>query len=79
MPGKGIPHAIFLPRQKRQARTGFFSGVVLHGKELRPMDGDGADFKRNSVGGDVDGQGVAGDVSDGLGFDRLSSGDSRSL
>lgn len=52
MPGKGMPHAIFLPRQKKQARIGFFSNVVseLEGRELRPIEGDGAEFKRNSVG-----------------------------
>lgn len=77
MPGKGAPHAIFLPRQKRQARRGFFTGVLLEGIELRPIDGDGADFERNSVVGVVDGPGV-GDVSDG-GCDRLSCGESRSL
>ena len=78
MPGMGAPHAIFLPRQKRQARVGFFSGGVfeLEGRELRPIDGDGADFKRNSVGRDVDGLSVTGDVADGLGCDRLSSGES---
>jgi hypothetical protein len=42
---------IFLP-QKRKARAGFFSWKV------RSIDGDGTEFKRNSVGGDLDGQGV---------------------
>lgn len=80
MPGKGAPHAIFLPRQKRQARGGFLSGEVLEGKELSPIDGDGAEFKRNSVGGGVDGEGETGVVSDGLGCDRLlSCGESRWL
>ena len=81
MPGNGAPHAIFLPRQKRQARGGFFSGVLLEGgNELRPIEGDGAEFKRNSVGGGVDGEGGAGDVTDGLGCGwLLSCGDSRSL
>ena len=80
LPGKGAPHAIFLPRQKRQARGGFLSGVFLEGKELRPTDGDGAEFNRNSVGGGVDGEGVAGDVSYGLGCDPLPSwGESRWL
>jgi hypothetical protein len=80
MPGKGAPHAIFLPRQKRQARGGFFSGVFFEGNELRPIDGDGADFIRNSVGGGVDGEGVTGDASDRLGCGRLlSCGESRSL
>ena len=77
MPGKGAPHAIFLPRQKRQARGGFFSGVVLESIELRPNDGDAGDFKRYSAGGGDDGQGVTGvtgDVSDGVGCDRMSCG-----
>ena len=74
MPGKGAPHAIFLPRQKRQARDGFFSGVVLESIELRPNDGDDGDFKRNSEGGGDDGQGVTGNVSDGGGCDRMSCG-----
>ena len=79
-PGNGAPHAIFLPRQKRQARGGFVTGVLLEGNELRPVDGDGAEFKRNSVGGGVDGQGVTGDVSDGLRCGWLPScGESRSL
>ena len=69
LPGNGGPHAIFLPRQKRQASGGFFSGVIMKGKELRPIDGDCADFKRNSVGGDIDGQAATGNVSDGLGCD----------
>lgn len=73
MPGRGAPHAIFLPRQKRQARGGFFSGVVFD-SELRPIDGDGADFNRNSVAGDDDEQGVMGDGSDGVGCDRMSWG-----
>jgi len=55
LPGNGGPHAIFLPRQKRQASTGFFSNVFLDGKELRPIDGDCAECKRNSV-VDVDGE-----------------------
>jgi hypothetical protein len=50
LPGNGGPHAIFLPRQKRHARGGFLSGKLLDGKELRPIDGDFAEFKRNSVG-----------------------------
>lgn len=80
LPGKGAPHAIFLPRQKRQASGGFLSGVFLEGKELRPTDGDGAEFNRNSVRGGVDGEGVTGDVSDRLGCDRLvSCGESRCL
>ena len=37
LPGNGEPQAIFLPRQKRQARGGCFTGVFLEGKELRPM------------------------------------------
>ena len=79
LPGCGA-HAIFLPRQKKQEKGGFLSGELLGGKELRPIDGDGADFKRNSVCGGVDGQGVTGDVSDGLGFKWLvGSGESRSL
>ena len=80
-PGNGAPQAIFLPRQKWQARGGFFfSGVFLEGKELRPTDGDGAEFKRNSVAVDVDWEGVAGNVSDGLGSEwLLSCGESRSL
>ena len=53
--GNGGPHVSFLPRQKRQASGGFFSSVFLEGKELRPIDGDWAEFKRNSVGGGVDG------------------------
>ena len=78
--GNGGPHAIFLPRQKRQASGGFFSGVPLEGKELRPIDGDCAEFKRNSVGGGVDGQEASGDGSDGLGSGwPLCSGDSRWL
>jgi hypothetical protein len=56
LPGNGAPHAIFLPRQKRHASGGFLSGVFFEGKELRPIDGDCAEFKRNSVGGGVDGQ-----------------------
>ena len=72
MPGSGSLHAIFLPRQKRQARNSFFSGVsfLLGGKELRPTDGDGAEFSRNSVGGGVDRQGVTGnsDISDASGL-----------
>ena len=79
LPGKGAPHAIFLPRQKRQARGGFFSVVFLVDKELRPIDGDGADFNRNSVGGGVDAQGVTGNVSGGIGCDLMSFGQSRSL
>ena len=80
LPGNGAPQAIFLPRQKRQARGGFFTGVFLEGKELRPTDGDGADFKRNSVGGGGDGEGMAGNVSEGLGSEwSLSCGESRSL
>ena len=78
MPGNGAPHAIFLPRQKRQASDGFFSRV-LEGWELRPIDGDGAEFRRNLVGGGVDGQGVTGDGSDGAGCDWLSCGESKSL
>ena len=49
---KGVPHAIFRPRQKRQARISFFSGVFLEDKELGLIDG--AEFKRDSVGGGVD-------------------------
>lgn len=64
LPGSGAPHAIFLPRQKRQASGGFFSGVIFGGRELRPIDGEGAEFKRNSVGGGVDGEGVTGDAAD---------------
>jgi hypothetical protein len=79
LPGKGAPHAIFLPRQKRQARGGFFSNVFLVGRELRPIEGDGADFKRNSVGGGVDGQGATGAVSYELGCEWLRCGESRSL
>lgn len=80
LPGNGGPHAIFLPLQKRQASTGFL-GMFVVGKELRPIDGDCAEFKRNSVGG-VNGQGVAyrDNVSDGLGSDwPLISGESRWL
>jgi hypothetical protein len=80
MPGSGIPHAIFLPRQKRQASSGFFSGVFLRCRKLRPIDGDGTEFSRNSVVGGVDGQGVMGDATDGLGCDwSVSCGRSRSL
>jgi hypothetical protein len=50
LPGNGGPHAIFLPRQKRHASGGFFSGKFLEGKELRPIDGDFGELKRNSVG-----------------------------
>ena len=79
LPGSGAPHAIFLPRQKRHASGGFFSGVFLDGNELSPIDGDGADFKRNSVGGGVDGRDTC-DVSVGLGCDwPLCSGESRRL
>lgn len=66
LPGIGAPHAIFLPLQKRQASGGFLSNEFVEGKELRPIEGDSAEFKRNSVGGGVSGQGVAGDGSDGL-------------
>jgi hypothetical protein len=79
MPGKGTPHAIFLPRQKRQASGGFFSRVTWEGRELRPIEGDGAEFERNLVVRGDDGRGVTGNVSDGLGCDRLSCEESRSL
>jgi len=48
--GKGGPHAIFLPRQERHASRGFLSGRFSEGRELRPIDGDVGEFKRNSVG-----------------------------
>ena len=73
LPGNGGPHAIFLPRQKRHARGGFFSGKFLDGKELRPIDGDFAEFRRNSVGGGVVWRGVRSDVLDGLIYDWSSS------
>ena len=50
LPGKGAPHPIFLPQQKRHARGGFLSGMFLEGNELRPLDGDFGELKRNSVG-----------------------------
>ena len=67
LPGNGAPHAIFLPRQKRHASGGFFSGMFLDGKELRPIDGDFGDFKRNSVRGGDAWLDESGDGSDGLG------------
>lgn len=76
MPGKGAPHLIFLPRQKWQARHGFITVVVLN-MELRLIDGDGADFKRNSVGEDDDGgQGVTSNGSDGVRCEWMSCGPS---
>ena len=53
--------------------------MFFKGKELRPIDGDGAEFKRNSVGGGVDGQGVTGNGYDGAGCDWLSCKESRLL
>jgi hypothetical protein len=73
--GNGGPHAIFLPRQKRHARGGFFSGMFLEGKELSPTEGDFADLRRNSVTGRVVWRGETCDVSDGIGCDWLSVGE----
>jgi hypothetical protein len=67
LPGNGGPQAIFLPRQKKQARVGFFSGVFLDGKELSPIDGDFGELVRNSVRGGVVFEEVASDGSDGIG------------
>lgn len=77
LPGNGAPHAIFLPRQKRQASSGFFSGAFLEGSELRPVDGDCADCRRNSVVGSVDGGERMWEVSDGLGCDGVGNVGSR--
>jgi hypothetical protein len=67
VPGNGGPHAIFLPRQKRQASAGFFSNVFMPvvSKELRPIDGDCTECKRNSVVGGVNGEEGMCDVSNG--------------
>lgn len=69
LPGNGGPHAIFLPRQKRHASGGFFSGEFLDGRELKPIDGDFGEFRRNSVGGGVVWQDATCDGSDGSGWD----------
>ena len=50
LPGKGVPHTIFLPQQKRHARGGFLSSMFLEGNELRPINSDFRELKRNSVG-----------------------------
>lgn len=50
LPGNGGPHAIFLPRQNKHASGGFLSGVQVGGKELRPIEGDVGELRRNSVG-----------------------------
>lgn len=65
LPGNGAPHAIFLPRQKKQASGGFFKGMSMGGIVLRLIDGDCANCRRNSVGG-VDGGERMWEVSDGL-------------
>ena len=66
LPGNGGLHAIFLPRQKRHARGGLLSGKFLDGKELRPIDGDFSELRRNSVGVGAVWHSVACDALDGL-------------
>lgn len=41
LPGIGGPHAIFRPRQNKQARGGFFSSCRLLGRGLRGIEGPG--------------------------------------
>ena len=72
LPGNGGPHAIFLPRQKRHASGGFLSGRFLEGTELRPIDGDLGELKRNSVGVGVIWQDETCNVLDELCSDKRS-------